>query len=142
VHRLDRAANGLIIIAHNRKTARAFADMFKKHAVTKHYRAIVQGKADCVQLPFTINRPVDEKPAESVILEASFNQLEQTTALIVDIKTGRKHQIRRHLSSLGHPVVGDRLYGAKDISRNLQLSAVLLRFACPISHKLRTYTLA
>ncbi len=142
VHRLDRAANGLIILAHNKKTATAFLQMFKQHAITKQYRATVEGNVTSIELPHTINQPLDDKPAESVILKADFNAREQTTTLIIDIKTGRKHQIRRHLSSIGHPVVGDRLYGAKDIAGNLQLSSVLLSFDCPIKKTGRAYSLA
>jgi tRNA pseudouridine32 synthase/23S rRNA pseudouridine746 synthase len=141
VHRLDRAANGLIIIAHNKKTANAFLEMFRQHAITKRYHAIVEGDLTHIELPLTISEPLDGKPAESMILEADFNTHEQTTTVLIEIKTGRKHQIRRHLSSIGHPVAGDRQYGAKDISRNLQLSSVFLSFVCPLNNKLHTYTL-
>lgn len=142
VHRLDRAATGLIIIAHNKKTANAFLEMFKQHAIKKHYRAIVEGDLSNMELPFTINAPLDGKPAESMVLEADFNTHEQTTTILIEIKTGRKHQIRRHLSSTGHPIVGDRQYGAKDTSRNLQLSSVFLSFVCPLEKRLHTYTLS
>ena len=142
VHRLDRAATGLIIIAHNKKTANAFLEMFKQHAIKKHYRAIVEGDLSNIELPFTINAPLDGKPAESMVLEADFNIHGQTTTVLIEIKTGRKHQIRRHLSSTGHPIVGDRQYGAKDTSRNLQLSSVFLSFVCPLEKRLHTYTLS
>jgi tRNA pseudouridine32 synthase/23S rRNA pseudouridine746 synthase len=141
VHRLDRAANGLIILAHNRKTATAFLQMFKQHSITKHYRTTVEGDMTNIELPHTINIPLDDKPAQSVILKADFNPDKQTTTLLIDIKTGRKHQIRRHLSLKKHPVVGDRLYGAKDITGNLQLSSVFLSFQCPVRNTLRTYSL-
>lgn len=141
VHRLDRAANGLIILAHNRNTASAFADMFRQHAVQKKYRALVEGLLSNLELPFTLDEPVDGKAAETTILETNISTEERTTNVLIDIKTGRKHQIRRHLSSIGHPVVGDRLYGATDTTRDLQLSSVLLRFACPVDNRLRTYSL-
>lgn len=141
VHRLDRAANGLIILAHNKKTASAFLQMFKQRAITKQYRISVEGNAANLTLPYTIEQPLDDKPAESVILSSDFHAKEQTTILIIEIKTGRKHQIRRHLSSIGHPVVGDRRYGAKDISKDLQLSSVMLSFDCPLTKTRRTYSL-
>lgn len=141
VHRLDRAANGLIILAHNKKTATAFLQMFKQHNITKHYRATVEGDVTNIELPHTINTPLDDKPAESAILQADFKPDEQTTRLLIEIKTGRKHQIRRHLSLEGHPVVGDRLYGAKDITGNLQLSSVFLGFRCPVKNTLCSYSL-
>lgn len=142
VHRLDRAANGLIIIAHNRKTASALVEIFKQHAITKRYRATVEGNLTHLELPFTINAPLDNKPAETTILEAAFSTQNNTTTVLIEIKTGRKHQIRRHLSSTGYPIAGDRQYGARDISCNLQLSSVFLSFVCPIERILHTYTLS
>ena len=141
VHRLDRAANGLIILAHNKKTATAFLEMFRQHAITKHYRAVVEGDLSRLELPFTIDAALDEKPAESVILKTEYDPDHQTTTVIIDIRTGRKHQIRRHLSGFGHPVIGDRLYGAKDTEKDLQLSSVLLSFKSPIDNALRRYSL-
>ena len=141
VHRLDRAANGLTIIAHNGKTAAALAQMFKQHLITKHYRATVEGNMSMLELPFTIAEALDDKAAESIILEADFNPDEQTTTVLIEIKTGRKHQIRRHLSSMGHPVAGDRQYGAQDLSVNLQLSSVFLSFQCPLTNTRHSYSL-
>ena len=141
VHRLDRAATGLIILAHNRKTANEFLEMFKQRTITKHYRATVEGNLSTVDLPHTIAIPLDGKPAESVILQADFDQKAQTTNVLIDIKTGRKHQIRRHLSLMGHPIAGDRLYGAKNLRCNLQLSAVFLSFLCPVNQAQRNYSL-
>ena len=141
VHRLDRAASGLILLAHNRQTARAFSSMFEQRVISKHYRALVEGDLSRIELPFTINTPVQDKAAESVIIEADYDQDEHTTTLMIDLKTGRKHQIRRHLSGAGHPLVGDRLYGTGDTGRDLQLKAVYLGFECPLTGLTRTYTL-
>jgi tRNA pseudouridine32 synthase/23S rRNA pseudouridine746 synthase len=141
VHRLDRAASGLIIIAHNRKTANAFAQMFKQHAITKQYRATVEGNPGKLELPFRISATVNGKSAESIILQADYDRHKQTTTLLIEIASGRKHQIRRHLSSIGHPIVGDRLYGAKDTSSDLQLSSIYLSFICPVKKLLREYTI-
>ena len=115
--------------------------MFKQHLITKHYRATVEGNISNLELPFTINIALDDKAAESVILKADFNPDEQTTTVLIEIKTGRKHQIRRHLSSMGHPVVGDRQYGAQDLSVNLQLSSVFLSFQCPLTNTRHSYSL-
>ncbi len=141
VHRLDRAANGLIILAHNRKTARAFLQMFRQRAITKHYRAVVEGDLGDLKLPRVIDLELDGKASESVILEAEYSPDENTTTALIDIRTGRKHQIRRHMASIGHPVVGDRLYGAGDTRKNLQLSSIYLSFDCPVENRRRSYSL-
>ena len=63
--------------------------------------------------------------------------------LDVEIETGRKHQIRRHLSGVGFPVVGDRLYGSQQNNPkqpDLQLRAVTLAFTCPLTKQARRYT--
>jgi tRNA pseudouridine32 synthase/23S rRNA pseudouridine746 synthase len=141
VHRLDRAARGLIIITHNKRTTRAFAQMFRHHAITKHYRAIVEGDLSTIDLPYLIDQPLDDKKAETLILQADYNAEDQATSLRLDIKSGRKHQIRKHLSSIGHPILGDRLYGAKDTRVDLQLSSVYLSFICPVKSVFREYVL-
>ena len=142
VHRLDRAASGLIILAHNKKTATAFAQMFKQHRITKKYRVTVEGDIGELELPFIIDTPLDGKAARTTILESTFNKNQRTSTVLVEITTGRKHQIRRHLSSLGYPVVGDRLYHATNTSLDLQLSSVHLDFDCPRDHIKRTYALS
>ena len=141
VHRLDRAASGLILLAHNKQAARAFSSMFEQRVITKHYRALVEGDMSRLELPFTINTPVQDKAAESIIMEADYEQDEHTTTLMIDLKTGRKHQIRRQLSAAGHPLVGDRLYGHGDTTRNLQLKAVYLGFECPLTGITRSYSM-
>ena len=141
VHRLDRAASGLIILAHNKKTAAAFAQMFKQHRITKKYQVTVEGDISNLELPLIIDTSLDGKAARTTILESTFNDDKQTSTLLIQITTGRKHQIRRHLSSLGYPVAGDRLYHAKNTNLNLQLRSVYLGFDCPRDHEKRTYSL-
>ena len=141
VHRLDRAASGLILLAHNKLAARALSLMFEQRLISKHYCALVEGDMSRPELPFTISTPVQDKTAESVIIAAVYNPDEQTTRLMIDRKTGRKHQIRRQLSAAGHPLVGDRLYGNADTDRDLQLKAVYLGFECPLTGVTRSYSL-
>ncbi|NVJ65822.1 MAG: RNA pseudouridine synthase [Gammaproteobacteria bacterium] len=139
VHRLDRAANGLILIAHNKKTSQLLSDLFAKRKVEKVYQATVTGKFD---KPQTIELPIDDKKAISHVSLIDYDSSKNQSRLEVKIETGRKHQIRKHLASIGFPIIGDRLYGqaqAEDI--NLQLTAYQLAFDCPLSAQSKTYQL-
>ena len=68
--------------------------------------------------------------------------MSNTSVLDVNIDSGRKHQIRRHIAFLGHPICGDRLYGNGDNSKDLQLSAYYLAFCCPFTKRQKEYTLS
>lgn len=133
VHRLDRAASGLILLAHKKRVARQLADLFQQRQITKHYRVWVSGEFD--ERNKSITTPLDNKPATSHFHVLKYNISQQRTLLNVCIETGRKHQIRRHLSSIGFPVIGDRLYGDKNSQENLQLKAAYLSFTSPITGK-------
>lgn len=147
VHRLDRAASGLMILAHSKKLAASFSELFKTRNIQKQYKACVEGRLDNLTLPYNITQDIDGKTARSTILfiEPQKNNLENSTEnsseVIIEIETGRKHQIRKHLASLGHPILGDRLYGTKDYSEDLQLQSYSLAFNCPVSGTLKKYKL-
>ncbi len=140
VHRLDRAANGLIIIAHTKKMNKAFSDLFQKRQIKKQYLATVEGIIDDITLPYSISSKIDDKSAISII--TSVKQLKDKKTLVtIEIETGRKHQIRRHLSEFGYPVIGDRLHGSGLSANNLQLQSNYLQFNCPITNEMREYSL-
>jgi len=141
VHRLDRAANGLIIIAHTKTTAAAFSAMFKTHRIKKQYNALVDGQVETLSLPYTINTPLDNKSAVTEILNVDIDSNNRQTLLTLSIQTGRKHQIRRHLSAMHHPIVGDRLYGSSVTDKDLQLRAIYLGFDCPLTKEFKEYRL-
>lgn len=141
VHRLDRAANGLIILAHKKTVAARFSKMFEKHELYKKYRATVEGVITGIMPPYEINLKIDNKKSISEIVSLKVDDINQTTVVEVVIKTGRKHQIRRHLSGLGYPIMGDRLYGAKNLDVDLQLSSVTLKFKCPVTNECKEYNL-
>lgn len=141
VHRLDRAANGLIIVAHTKTVSAAFAQLFKQHKLQKHYHAVVYGKWDLSQPELLIDSPVDNKPARSFVMGIGYEADKQQSVLNVRIESGRKHQIRRHLSELGFPLVGDRLYGDKPQTQDLQLTAYYLAFTCPVTQTEKVYRL-
>lgn len=133
VHRLDRAASGLLIIAYTANATRRLSRLFALRQIDKHYQVSVSGEFD-FPLPHTISLPLDEKSACTEVLQAQWNAALHCTDLSVLIKTGRKHQIRRHLSMLGHPVVGDRLYSpANESKKDLQLIASAMSFSCPFT---------
>jgi len=141
VHRLDKAANGLIIIAHTKKIAAKFSKMFEQRALYKKYRAQVEGLIENISLPYEIKNILDNKLAISKITSLKLDDKNNQTSVEIEIKTGRKHQIRRHLSGMGYPIVGDRLYASKNIEKDLQLSSAVLEFICPVTLKQKKYSL-
>jgi 23S rRNA pseudouridine1911/1915/1917 synthase len=136
VHRLDKQTSGLILVAKDDSTHRKFGDMFANREIDKTYIALVHGhiaKGDVtVNLPIardllrrtrmTTRRSIESgaRPAVSHIhvLERINSPYGPFTLVQVKIETGRTHQIRVHLQSVGHPVVGDHLYGAPHIIHN------------------------
>ncbi len=138
VHRLDRAASGLILIAHDSTIAAQLSKLFQSREIEKTYQVKVHGdfKQD---LPYRIESSLDGKTAISIVTHTKPEQ--ETTAFTIQIETGRKHQIRRQLADLGFPVVGDHLYGKEeDRGKLMELQAVELRFISPITGKAVVYS--
>lgn len=120
VHRLDRNTSGLLVVAKNNEAHERFSDLMKNRLVEKHYRAIVRGRIDS---NLTITEPIgrsktqpnkmcvtpDGKPSLTEV--SIIEQFDDATYIDVNLKTGRTHQIRVHLSHIGHPVFNDTLYG-------------------------------
>ncbi|BAO43316.1 pseudouridine synthase family protein [Thiolapillus brandeum] len=138
VHRLDRAASGLMLLAHGKGAAARLSELFRQRLLAKQYRVKVQGEFP--QGDIQMDAPLDGRQALSRASCLSYAAVSNQSLLQVDIHTGRKHQIRRHLSGLGFPVVGDRLYGGGD-GGDLQLQAVRLAFTCPMTGQPRDYRL-
>jgi len=142
VHRLDRAANGLILVAHSRSMAAALSELFRERKVEKRYRALVAGDFSLQPNPLRVEQPIDEKSAVSEFSLQEVSADGRRSLVDVRIETGRKHQVRRHLAGLGHPVIGDRLYGAGEgDGLDLQLTAYLLGFHCPVNDEQVEYRL-
>ena len=141
VHRLDRATTGLILLCHSKTAARLFSAMFQEGKVDKRYQAIVYGDFSILPPCYEVDRMVDGKAAKSVFSYADNN--EDCSLVDVRLLTGRKHQIRQHLSELGYPIVGDRLYGTvENETMDLQLQSVSLEFTCPITHQAQQFAVA
>ena len=134
VHRLDRATTGLILLCHTKTAARLFSEMFARGKVDKRYQAIVRGEYPALPRERLVDQQLDGKAAQSVF--SYIDKKDNCSLIAVKLLTGRKHQIRQHLSGLGYPIVGDRLYGGNDVDsagRDLQLQSVSLGFVCPIT---------
>jgi 23S rRNA pseudouridine1911/1915/1917 synthase len=134
VHRLDKQTSGLILVAKDDSTHRKLGEMFSGRQVSKTYLALLHGHLpkDDITVILPIARDLvrrirmTTRRADGRSAISHFHVLERLTtpygafALVeVRIETGRTHQIRVHAQSLGHPVVGDTLYGAPQIIPNL-----------------------
>lgn len=139
VHRLDRAATGLILLAHNKRAAKGLSNLFLRREIDKRYQVVVHGQFPESVWPHNIETELDGKPAKSVVKFLAYDATSGRSLLEVRIETGRKHQIRRHLKSIDFNVVGDRQYGQVGDSEDLQLAAVLLAFRCPLTDQEREY---
>jgi RluA family pseudouridine synthase len=128
-HRLDKGASGVIVAAKNARALRALADLFRKNLIAKKYVAIAHGAPSPAE--GTIDKPLmnkEDKLQEAVTHYRVVKSGNDLSLLEVTIETGRLHQIRRHLSGIGHPVLGDPRYGGKKSAR-LMLHAQSVRFS-------------
>ena len=137
VHRLDRDTSGLLIVAKNVQTQAALIEMMKRHAIVKRYLTLVEGVVALDQ--GSIDAPIGRDPRnrqqmaitskESREARTHFRVMQRFarhTLLLVQLETGRTHQIRVHLQAIGHPVVGDLVYGAKHARKGITLQRQFL----------------
>jgi 23S rRNA-/tRNA-specific pseudouridylate synthase len=129
-HRLDQAASGLLLLTTNRKANKGISKAFKSHAIQRRYLAVLSGR-----LPdsCTWSWPLDGRTATTHVRLLGYGR--GKTAVEVSLETGRTHQIRKHASMAGYPLIGDRRYGgeAGKAWPRLALHAHQLAFHHPIS---------
>lgn len=141
VHRLDRATQGIILIAHTKTAVRELTQLFEQRKITKKYQAVVRGHFEHIT---EFEQPIDERHAYTKVTLINYDETSDVSLVDVDIATGRKHQIRRHLSEGGWPIIGDRLYGGHDegSEADLQLCAYFLAFDCPMTGQPKQLTVS
>ena len=159
VHRLDKDTSGVLVMAKTRAAYEALTAQLVERSVTRRYVAVVHGRvgltAGVVDAPMGRDpnhrqrmavRPAG-KGKRAVTHYRVLERFPHFTYLELRLETGRTHQIRVHMTSLGHPVVGDRTYGRSHgkqpiASEGLALHAVTLAFLHPISQKRLEFTAA
>jgi tRNA pseudouridine32 synthase/23S rRNA pseudouridine746 synthase len=145
VHRLDMATSGLILFARGAEMQSRFSRMFRERLIEKRYVALVAGRiapgTGKIDLPLIAdwpNRPrqkVDRdigKPSLTRYRLLDYDAASDTSRVELEPVTGRSHQLRVHLLALGHPIVGDALYGGRQAER-LMLHACRLSFVHPLT---------
>jgi 23S rRNA pseudouridine1911/1915/1917 synthase len=145
VHRLDEDTSGVVLIAKNQPTFEYLKDLFQKHEVQKTYIALVHGRMvgrGKIEKPIglksgsvkrSVNAPGMKMVKNAVtayrVLKVFKSGTNVYTLLAVTPQTGRTHQIRVHLASIGHPIVGDALYGRPKEDKKLGLAHQFLHAA-------------
>jgi 23S rRNA pseudouridine1911/1915/1917 synthase len=153
VHRLDRDTSGVLLVARTAPALEALARQFRERAVHKRYLAIVRGRV--ARASGTIDRPIGRHPRERKRMSVHgqrartaltrwevVERFADATLLRLAPETGRTHQLRVHLAAIGHPVLGDAVYGRRRAGRaaagasecaRQALHAEELRFTHPVS---------
>lgn len=124
VHRLDKDTSGLVVVAKNNKSYNSLVSQFSKGTVERRYKALVHGK---VGNNILIDKPIGRNERERIKFAINYKNgktaiskvnllesYENYSFVEIELKTGRTHQIRVHLSSINHPVVGDLIYGREN----------------------------
>ncbi len=123
VHRIDKDTAGLLVVAKNNDSHTYLAEQLKSKKATRRYLALVLGN---VKEGGTVNRPIARSPSdrkkmavvsggrEAVTHYTPLEHYDGYTLLECVLETGRTHQIRVHMASIGHPIAGDRMYGSRN----------------------------
>lgn len=127
VHRIDKDTSGILVVAKNDNAHKKLSEQFKVHSITRKYIALVKGiiKEDIMDIDYPIGRSSKDRKKMAVtyknskeakthikVLKRFYNS--NVTLVEATLETGRTHQIRVHMAYVGHPLVGDEVYGKKD----------------------------
>ena len=148
VHRIDKDTTGALLICKTDTCHRILAEQLKVHSITRKYRAVVQGNLKDDE--GTIEGPVGRHPAdrkkmainykngkEAVTHYRVLERFGNATYIECQLETGRTHQIRVHMASIGHPLLGDTTYGSSKNPYHLQgqaLHAMVIGFLHPVTN--------
>ncbi len=152
VHRLDMSTSGLLLVARGASMHRELSRLFEQRKVSKRYIAVVAGQlkeaSGEINLPLICDWP--NRPRQKVDFEIGKASQTRYRLLSYDAQcdcsrvelepiTGRSHQLRVHLAELGHPILGDELYGSEESAPRLLLHATQLSFPLPGSDEIRSF---
>jgi 23S rRNA pseudouridine1911/1915/1917 synthase len=148
-NRLDMDTSGIVIVAKNANTQNGISQQMRAQSTVKKYRAVVHGNIteDTFTIHLPIGRPAPDEIRRCVLEEGGKDAItdvkvlahygENYTLVELTLKTGRTHQIRVHLSHIGHPIVGDELYGGEDPHMDRQaLHSCYLEFTHPMTDEI------
>jgi 23S rRNA pseudouridine1911/1915/1917 synthase len=146
VHRLDKDTTGLMVVAKTHESQTSLVRQLQSHSVKRDYLALVQGQVSHDGL---VNAPVGRHPVNRTKMSVSssgkearthyrvIDQLGGCTLLLCSLETGRTHQIRVHMQSLGHPLVGDPVYGGKPSKIDPEIGRIIAHFPRQALHAQR-----
>lgn len=147
VHRIDKDTSGILVVAKNDNAHMSLAHQLKEHSMKREYIALVEGR---IKEEGTVDKPIGRHPKERIKMAVVsggrravthykvIENFEKHTLVKCILETGRTHQIRVHMSYIGHPLVGDLVYGYKKQKFNLKgqmLHAKVLGFVHPATGK-------
>lgn len=154
VHRIDKDTSGILVIAKNDEAHNDLAAQFKEHSIKREYYALVEGKFSNVK--GSVDKPISRDKKERIKMAINsdgkravthyevLEQYDKGVSLVkCTLETGRTHQIRVHMSSIGHPLVGDLVYGYKRQKFNIEgqaLHAKTLGFIQPRTKEYMEFT--